>query len=289
MDRRKSFGACAAALALLPAVPALAAPIPEGATYVALGSSYAAGPGITALAPDSPGRCGQSTDNYPRQLAAKLKLHLVDRSCGGATTVDILTTGPLGLAPQLDGLSADTRLVTVTIGGNDVRYMADFAVAVCRLRAQALPEAARARACAAPADFDLNRAFGAADAGLRAIAAEVRKRAPQARLVFVDYVTVLPPKGACATLAISVADADALRARASRLADLTARVAHETHADLLKASALTQAHDACAPEPWVEGFVPPGGPPTERPRASFHPKLPAMTAIATSLARLLQD
>jgi lysophospholipase L1-like esterase len=259
---------------------ARAAPIAAGSTYVALGSSYAAGPGITTLAADSPGRCGQSADNYPRQLAAKLKLKLVDRSCGGATSADVLDTGPLGLAPQIDGLTADTRLVTVTIGGNDVRYMAGFGVAVCR----AHPDPGKP--CADPPYFDLSQAFDATAASLRVIAAQVRLRAPKARLVFVDYVTVLPPKGTCATVAISAADADELRARAARLAKLTAQVAAETHADIVKASVLTAGHDACAADPWVEGLVQ-GQTPAGRARASFHPTLPAMTAIAAALAQRL--
>jgi len=272
----------AGAAALLLGGAAQAAPIPAGATYVALGSSYAAGPGITTQAPDSPARCGQSADNYPRQLAARLNLKLVDRSCGGATTADVLDTGPLGLAPQVDGITADTRLVTVTIGGNDVRYMAGFGVAVCR----AHPDPSRP--CADPPGFDLGQAFAATEASLRVIASQVRLRAPKARLVFVDYVTVLPPKGTCAAVAISAADADALRARADRLARLTAQVAKETHADILKASALTAGHDACAADPWVEGLVQ-GQTPAGRARASFHPTLPAMTAIAGALAERLAN
>src|SRR3982751_238342 len=110
----------AAGLLALAGTAAAAPRIPQGATYVALGSSFAAGPGIAAQAADSPGRCGQSAENYARQVARALKLKLVDRSCGGATTADILGTGPLGLPPQIDGLTADTALVTVTVGGNDV-------------------------------------------------------------------------------------------------------------------------------------------------------------------------
>jgi len=282
-----SIGGAALGLALLCAGAAAAAGLPEGATYVAMGSSYAAGPGITTAAPDSPGRCGQSTDNYPRQLARRLKLKLIDRSCGGATTADVLKTGPLGLPPQVDGLTPGARLVTVTIGGNDVRYMAGFSAAVCRQKPDSVPEAVRARTCAAPADFSLDAAFRDADAGLRAIVAEVRKRSPQARLVFVDYVTVLPPRGVCAAMPISSADADELRARAERLARLTEKVARETGADLIKASDLTRGHDACAADPWTEGLAPPHDAAVRGP-ASFHPLLPAMTAIARALEAKLR-
>ncbi len=254
--------------------------VPPGATYVALGSSYAAGPGIATPAPDSPGRCAQSAENYPRQLARALKLKLIDRSCGGATTADILGTGPLGNAPQIDGLTADTRLVTVTIGGNDLRYMADLAVAVCRAHPELIAEAARAR-CATPAGFDLEKSFGMVEANLKAIAAETRRRSPQARLVFVDYVTVLAPGATCGVTKLGQADTDAIRARADRLARLIAQAAKAAGADLVAASALSAKHDACAADPWIEGYVvrPGGG----WGPVSFHPRLPAMTAIAKAL------
>jgi lysophospholipase L1-like esterase len=271
--RRQPLCAALAAIALAGEAAAAPAAIPEGATYVALGSSFAAGPGIAAKAADSPERCNQSTDNYARQLARARKLKLVDRSCGGATTVDILHGGQFGLPPQLDGLTADTRLVTVTIGGNDVRYMADLGVAVCRHRAGA---------CATPADFVLEQAFADTAANLRAIAAEVRRRSPQARLVFVDYVTILPPGLPCAALAISAEDAAALKARADRLARLTGEAAKAVGADLLQASELTRGHDACAAEPWAAGSVAPRSPPSWGP-VSFHPLAPAMTAIARAL------
>ncbi len=260
--------------------------LPAGSIYVSLGSSFAAGPGITSLAADSPARCGQSNDNYPRQLAKALDLTLVDRSCGGATTVDVLQSGPLGQPPQVDGLTPETRLVTVTIGGNDIRYMADLAAGVCRSHPEVLAEAARARACATAVDFVLDRAFAKTADNLRAIAIEVRRRSKHARLVFVDYVTVLPPGPPCAALMVSDADAEELRGRAARLARLTETVAKEFGADLIKASELTRNHDACAADPWTAGFVrvsSPWGP------VSFHPRLPAMSAIATALEKKLRE
>jgi len=87
-------------------------------------------------------------------------------------------------------------------------------------------------------------------------------------------------------VAISATDADELRARADRLARLTAQVARDAHADIIKASVLTTGHDACAADPWVEGLVQ-GQTPSGRTRASFHPTLPAMTAIAGALVETL--
>ena len=260
-------------------------PIPAGATYVAMGSSYASGPGVSERAEGSPPQCSQSKDNYARQLARARGLKLIDRSCGGATTVDVLSGGQFGLPPQLDGLTADTRLITVTIGGNDVRYMADLGAAACR-RVFANPAG---RGCPqAPASFDLEQAFATTAANMRAIAVEARKRSPQARLVFVDYVTVLPAGPPCPGVGLAPADAESLRARAERLARLTAEVAHETGADLVKASELSRNHDACAGTPWVQGYVLRRSPADWGPVA-FHPLLPAMTAIAADLDQALRE
>ncbi|HEX5262142.1 MAG TPA: hypothetical protein VFW13_01365, partial [Phenylobacterium sp.] len=81
-------------------------------------------------------------------------------------------------------------------------------------------------------------------------------------------------------------DAADLRARAVRLEDVTARAAKAAHAELIAASQLSRPHDACAAEPWVEGFVPARAGGGWGP-VSFHPKLAAMTAIADALERRL--
>lgn len=111
------------------AVPAAAraatAPAP-GSSYVALGDSYAAGYGIGSSTGKPVAGCAQSTQDYPHQVAAALKLHLTDRSCSGAVTADIDTAPQktsAGTPPRQDtALSKRTKLVTVTIGGNDLGF-----------------------------------------------------------------------------------------------------------------------------------------------------------------------
>ncbi|HMC94522.1 MAG TPA: GDSL-type esterase/lipase family protein, partial [Polyangia bacterium] len=95
----------------------------QGPRYVAMGSSYAAGPGITRPADDPPDRCGRSADNYAHQLARRRGLDLADVSCGGAVTASILAPWN-GHPAQIDAVTPATSLVTVTIGGNDVGLIA---------------------------------------------------------------------------------------------------------------------------------------------------------------------
>lgn len=202
---------------------------PSGARYVAMGSSFASGPGVTQAADARDPRCTRSSDNYARQVSRDLALDLVDVSCGGATTRHVLD-GWNELPPQVDALTLDARLVTVTIGGNDLGYIGRLFAGSCSggdggvaaveaacagMRAQ--PGSGGAAPSAAPDEA----AWSAAEAGLTAIAAEVRRRAPRARLVFVEYLTVVPGGTGCATVPLSPATAALARETADRLTRLT--------------------------------------------------------------------
>jgi lysophospholipase L1-like esterase len=101
---------------------------PRGLHYVALGDSYASGFGVAPYGASPVPGCLQSTTDYPHQVAASLGLRLDDRSCAGATASNITrvpqSTGVGGAtAPaQANALSADTDVVTVSIGGNDLGF-----------------------------------------------------------------------------------------------------------------------------------------------------------------------
>ncbi|SNS57005.1 MULTISPECIES: SGNH/GDSL hydrolase family protein [unclassified Azospirillum] len=265
--------ALAAALLLAGFFPVTAQ---AAAKYVAMGSSFAAGPGITPYVADAPPRCGRSTRNYAHQLAERRGLDLVDVSCSGATTAAILE--PWNELPaQIDAVDRDTALVTVTIGGNDVFYIGNLMSASCQeLAGQGKIAADKCRPPQTATEADYARL----EEGLRRIAAGVKQRAPKATLVFLDYPVVLPSKGTCAATPLPDEAATAARAATARVEALTAKVAQEAGAKLIKVSALSQGHDACAAEPWMTGFASAGGVP-------YHPNLAGMTAQAAALEGLL--
>ena len=118
--------------------------------------------------------------------------------------------------------------------------------------------------------------------------AEIRRRAPRARIVLVDYVTVTPPEGTCPGLALSLEEAGLLRARAARLAALTAKVAKESGAVLIEASKLTQGHHACSADPWVWGYAPAADRATSN-AVPFHPRPEAIAAVAKAVVQRLQQ
>lgn len=257
-----------------------AAPLPQGAKYVALGSSFAAGPGVTTSADTPPNRCTRSADNYAHQLARRRGLALTDVSCGGAVTANLLA--PWGDLPaQLDAVDRDTRLVTVTIGGNDLGYIGGLMVASCRRVAETAGAPAKCPTIQPPTE----RAFVDTEANMIRIAAEVRRRAPDARLIFVEYPAVLPAKGTCGATPMTDAEAEAGRQVARRLSQITAQAARAGGAELLAVAQLSQGHDACAKSPWTNGYPRPGAPVKG---AVYHPNLEGMTAIADALDRRLR-
>src|SRR6478672_12555721 len=89
-----------------------------GLRYVALGDSYSAASGVLPPDPSSP-LCARSTANYPHVIAHRTGARLRDVTCGAAETKDFFSSQYPGVAPQLDALGRRTRLVTLTIGGND--------------------------------------------------------------------------------------------------------------------------------------------------------------------------
>lgn len=255
--------------------------LPAGARYVAMGSSFAAGAGIGPTKPGTPERCQRTAINYASLLAARMELSLDDQTCGGATSAHI--TGPWNeLPPQADALDPDTRLVTVTIGGNDINYVGNLFAAGCD-PATGMVIQGRKVPCFAmrPSGDD---AYERLRTGLRAVAAEVRRRAPQATLVFVQYVTLVPD-APCDSAKLSPENAAVARTIGERLAAVTAEVARESGALVLPADQLSRGHTTCDAVPWSiglpTGYDGKGG-------APWHPTAAGHAAIADALGALLK-
>jgi lysophospholipase L1-like esterase len=261
--------------------PSLEQGLAPGGRYVAMGSSFAAGPGIPEYYEATPAPCYRSTQNYAHQLAARLELALTDVSCSGATTAHL--TGPRGnIPPQLDALTPDTRLVTITIGGNDLGYIGGLSAASC-LGLQ--KETGVDGNCSPPAAFPAELTFDNLAQRMDDIAKEVRRRAPEAQLVLVDYLAVLPEAGTCAATPLDEISADGARYTARRLAEITRTVAGENGASIITASEFSKGHDACSAEPWMHGYPRPEAPIKG---TLYHPNLAGMTAVADALEQLLQ-
>ena len=238
--------------------------------YVALGSSMAAGPGIRPRATGAPWGSGRSARNYAHLVARRLNLDLVDVTFSGATTAHILAERQRGTRPQIDALDGSEALVTITIGGNDVGY-------IPLLMAAAMPRAARILPNVRTLlDRDAReQALTRVGDSLRAVGAAVHRRAPAARVLFVDYLTLLPPAGRGAP-PLSPADAALGRHVAARLEELTACAARASGCEVVRAGQASREHHAWSPDPWTVGAA---WPLPWRP-APFHPNAAGMRAVA---------
>ncbi|MAS56299.1 SGNH/GDSL hydrolase family protein [Nocardioides sp.] len=249
--------------------------------YVALGSSMAAGPGLLPRAPGSPAAAMRSARNYPSLLAADLGHELVDVSYSGATTAHLLHTRQNSAAPQLDALDGTESLVTITIGGNDIAYVPGMYVATLPRATRALPIVGpRLRDALDPHAREL--ALARLAPAMRAVGREARSRSPRARVVFVDYLTLLPPAGE-RSFPLRRPHADLARHLAVRLEEITAEAAEASGCELVSVATASREHHAWSADPWTVGLTLP----TPGTPLAYHPNESGMRAVAELVAEHL--
>ena len=256
-------------------------------TIAALGSSFAAGPTIQPVDNIDAMR---SARNYPHLLARAFGAALVDLTVSGATTANILsepqtTIAGRVFAPQVDGLPAEADLVTVTAGGNDLQFIGSMLYAAWRNHAPGGPIAQMlgqefTRGIPIVTADDIERAA----AGLAEIVAAVRQRADRARVVLVDYLTVVTEQTPSGDGAVFKFDELTLFRRTQAALQEAYRIAADrSGAELVAVSATSAEHGLGSADPWVFGFhsvmAKTGG--------SFHPNETGMRAIADELRRAI--
>lgn len=264
--RATKAATAALALATTVAIAFALFPVPTPAragavAYVALGDSYAAGPGIPF---QTDAACLRSADNYPSQLAVALApTSLRDASCSGATTQDLAhpQTGAGGtvVAPQLDALAPATTLVTLTIGGNDIGF-AGVALTCAQL---ALTDLLGAPCSAHYTSGGTDQLAAAIDATVPKVAgalAAIHQRSPLARILVVGYPDLLPLSGPGCWPIVPLAAGDVayLRGVEVQLNAMLATQAASSGATFVDTYGPSIGHDACTlpGTKWVEGVLP---------------------------------
>jgi lysophospholipase L1-like esterase len=248
-----------------------------GQDYVAMGASFASGPGIPGRERGSPRVCGRSTNSYPNLLARRLDLALRDVTCQGATTADILTREQLGQPPQIDAIHAGTDLVTITVGGNDVGYLASLINYSC--------SASGGTHCVKVNRIAMSRTLTQIRSRLAKIAREIHRRAPRSRVLLVDYLSILPASGRACTGVPLMRDQVAFELNVARELDTAIRqAAADTGAQLVEVSAASRDHNnACGRHPYIEKYKP------GRHRISYHPNEAGMAMVADLIADQLRN
>ncbi|MFJ6217209.1 SGNH/GDSL hydrolase family protein [Streptomyces sp. NPDC092296] len=285
--RRTALGAAllGGALSLttgLGAVQAEARPAHHGATgYVALGDSYASAP---AVPQQTDADCQRSSGNYPSLLAAAKHARLTDVSCAGATTAQL--TAAQGTAPaQLDALTRGTRLVTLTIGGNDIGFSSD--IATCAGLTAGDPAGSPCRTHFTTGGTDqLAQRIAQTGPKIAQALRGIRQRAPHARIAVVGYPDLFPEDGVgCTSAAVPFAAGDFayLRDTEKKLNAMLRTEARRHGAVYVDTYAPSIGHDMCQPSGrrWIETLAP------ETPAAPAHPNAAGEQAMARAVGRAL--
>ena len=142
-------------------------------SYTVLGDSYSAGSGGAGEV----GACAQSPYGYGNDVAAATGATLTNLACAGFTT-DQVTALEVPLMP------ANTRFVTLTVGGNDVGWTT--AVAACLENSSTSPAC---RSAVANALYQMTQLPKRISTLVKAIKA----KAPGARVVFLGYPRLFEP------------------------------------------------------------------------------------------------
>ncbi|HEY0258416.1 MAG TPA: SGNH/GDSL hydrolase family protein [Lacisediminihabitans sp.] len=257
--------------------------IQTGDVYVALGSSFAAGPGIPGRVPGSPRRAGRSTGNYAHLVAERQGLTLRDATFSGATTSDILSRRSEDSPAQIDSVDGTTKLVTLTGGGNDIGYLPGLTLSSLPAVATRLP-AVRRRLDRIRDATVTEALITRLERSLDDIVGEIRMRAPDSTVLLVDYLTILPTDGSISTAPLPSEMADWGRRIASRLTATTRRVAERGAAVFVPAGEVSMAHHAWAAIPWTRRFHY-----SLRGGAAYHPNAAGMAAVARMVGEALPE
>lgn len=247
--------------------------------YVALGDSAAAGPLI--LPPDlsSPG-CLRSLADYPHVAASQLGVPLEDVTCSGATTADMYApqsteTGPV--PPQLDALSAATRTVTVTIGGNDVGLVG-AATSCINLLPGINPDCVD-RFTAGGHD-QLAEKIAAFEPTWGALLDAIHAKAPNAAVYVAGYGTYLPQNGCWPIAPLTPRDANYIQGSIDKTNAALARQAAAHDARYVDVRTASIGHDVCKLPgvKWFESVIPTAV------AAPLHPNATGMRHIGALVA-----
>ncbi len=234
----------ASAVAALGLTPAASA---AGASYVALGDSYASGTGTRDYIADGTS-CYRSVYAYPSLDASSLGLALTFRACSGATVADVTNT-------QLSALTSSTAYVTISVGGNDAGF-ADV------LTECALPGwMSNCNGAIDDAQYIINSVL---PARLSTLYSSIRAKAPNAKVIVVGYPRIFNGEDCNALTWFSPSEESRLNYTADLLNSRTATAAAARGFTFANPTSRFVGHAVCDDIEWINGL---SNPIVE----SFHP------------------
>jgi lysophospholipase L1-like esterase len=224
--------------------------------------------------------CLKSDHNYAHLAAPSIGLTLRDPSCSGATTADMTAAQnvePGPNPPQFNSLDAETKVVSLTIGGNDIGF-SEVAESCITLNPFATP--CKDKYDAGGHD-QLAERIAATAPKVAAVLQGIHSRSPNARVYVVNYPAIFPETGyGCwPQMPIGFSDVPYLRSTEQRLNSMLATQAAANGATLVNWYGASIGHDACkgTSTRWVEPLVPGNA------AAPIHPNKAGMVGGANAL------
>ncbi|KAI0555223.1 SGNH hydrolase-type esterase domain-containing protein [Xylaria curta] len=246
-----------------------------------LGSSFAAGPSIAPVEDDSAGRSGA---NYAHLVAKRVGGSLTDLSVCGATLLHLLDTpqhaGGKVFPPQIEDLPADSDVVLVLGGGNDIGYIGGLFEDTLQ---RSWPGSLLLYLQGADPDREAKAQLQLDVDGLAqryaTVLDEIHHKAPKAQVLVVEYQAVLGPDTRPGEDVVFGADRIAHhREVAARLLEATHKAVHgrEEWCSAVGIAEASETHAVGSQDPWISAFTwklfYQGG--------AYHPRSEGMVAIA---------
>lgn len=276
----------------------------EGARpYVALGDSYSSGEGAGVPrtnhgydyidgSANHGNKCHRSHYAYPRLVS---RFYGVDpnrdldfRACSGARIAHLFTPNGADYGnepPQAEAIGVDTRLATMTIGGNDAAF--SKVITACIV---SFPDVWRGcDVTQEPGAIEsLERLEGSGDGALVTAYAAVKARLrPTAPLVVLGYPDFVPFRGGCwAAERFTINESRWLSEKVKRLNRAIARRAADAGAIFVDVNrpyaSESSPHRVCARDEWVNQLVG-NSDPIVNDNESFHPNRKGQLGFHTAI------
>lgn len=249
------------------------------AQYVAIGDSFTAG-GDIGMQQRNSGSCRRSSVNYPSLVARELGFSLTDVSCVGATTQQVLAGSRAVPSAQVNAVDNETDIVTVSIGGNDLRVFADMLFTCFRV---SRPDSTGAP-CRTAAGTSLTQRLPEVKRRLGSVLDEVRTRAPDSHIVVVTYVGLMPTETTCGSTPFAARDVSWFAGVEKSIAAAMAAAAKERNVEVVDGYALSEGHDVCTGRAaWVNGARP-----KTHDGLLYHPNGAGQRAVADAVVERLR-
>jgi len=177
-------------------------------------------------------------------------------------------------------VAADTTLVTIGIGGNDIGF-----IGLAGQCATADPKASPCKARLAGGGRDqLADRIAATAPKVGDVLSRIHAKAPKARVIVVGYPTALPDGSGCwPFLPLGPDDVAYLRESEVKLNDMLAAQAKAHQAGFADTATRSKGHDMCtkADTKWVEDLIP------SSPALALHPNAKGQRAMADTVLKLV--